>query len=130
MSDVKLYIGETANKGRGVFTHANIPADTIIETSPVIVMNEKDRSLLDQTLLHDYIFEWQPDGQNLCCMALGWVPIYNHSYTSNCEYFMVYEDQSIYIQTIRDIDAGEELTINYSGAWNETKEVWFDAKED
>ncbi len=130
MSDVRLYIGETANKGRGVFTHTNIPADTIIETSPVIVMSEKDRSLLDQTLLHDYIFEWQPDGQNLCCMALGWVPIYNHSYTSNCEYFMIYEDQSIYIQTIRDIDAGEELTINYSGDWNETKEVWFDAKED
>ena len=93
-------------------------------------MNNNDRQLLDQTLLHDYIFEWQPDGQNLCCMALGWVPIYNHSYTSNCEYFMVYEDQSIYIQTIRDIEAGEELTINYSGTWNETKEVWFDARED
>ena len=93
-------------------------------------MNNNDRQLLDQTLLHDYIFEWQPDGQNLCCMALGWVPIYNHSYTSNCEYFMVYEDQSIYIQNIRDIEAGEELTINYSGTWNETKEVWFDARED
>lgn len=130
MSDVRLYIGETAGKGRGVFTHTNIPADSIIETSPVIVMNNNDRQLLDQTLLHDYIFEWQPDGQNLCCMALGWVPIYNHSYTSNCEYFMVYEDQSIYIQTIRDIEAGEELTINYSGTWNETKEVWFDARED
>ncbi|MCW3122587.1 MAG: lysine methyltransferase [Flavipsychrobacter sp.] len=126
MSDLQLYINTTANKGKGVFTKHKIPADTVIETAPVIVMTRGDRTLLDKTLLHDYIFEWQPDGADMCCMALGWVPLYNHSYTSNCEYFMDYEEQTMYIQTVRDVAAGEELTINYSGDWNETKKVWFD----
>ena len=124
----QLYIGITENKGRGIFTDKPIPAGTIIESAPVIVMPDEDRKRLDQTLLHDYIFEWQPDGQSLCCMALGWIPLYNHSYTSNCEYFMVYEEATMYIQTVRDIKPGEELTINYSGDWNCEEKVWFDVE--
>ena len=89
-------------------------------------MTKDDRKLLDQTLLHDYIFEWQPGGADMCCMALGWIPLYNHSYQSNCEYFMNYDDQTMFVQTVRDIQAGEELTINYNGTWNDEAKVWFD----
>ena len=71
--------------GRGVFTSEPIEANTIVEIAPVIVMNPDDRKLLDQTLLHDYIFEWG-ENKDQCCMALGYVPIYNHSFRSNCEY--------------------------------------------
>ena len=127
MRKVQLYISDTEQKGKGVFTRKAIKAETIIEESPVIVMSKEDRLLLDKTLLHDYIFEWQPEGVEQCCMALGWVPLYNHSYESNCEYFMKYDDNTIYIQAIRDIEAGEELTINYNGPWNNSEKVWFDA---
>jgi SET domain-containing protein len=124
-----LYIGETANKGRGVFTKKALEADTVLETAPVIVMSAADRQHLDQTLLHDYIFEWQPEGEPpQCCMALGWVPIYNHSYRSNCEYYMDYDTQTMFIKTVRAIKPGEELTINYNGDWNNKKKVWFDVK--
>ena len=85
-----------------------------------------DRQYLDKTLLHDYIFEWQPEGASKCCMALGWVPLYNHSYTSNCEYFMDYDDDTINIKTVRSIPAGEELTINYNGDWDNKDKVWFE----
>ena len=121
-----IYIADIDNKGRGIFTRKAIKADTILETSPVIVMSDADRQLLDKTLLHDYIFEWQPDGEKMCCMALGWIPIYNHSYRSNCEYFMNYDEQTMFIKTVRDIKAGEELTINYNGTWNDKAKVWFD----
>lgn len=124
-----LYIKKVAGKGRGIFSTEPIPAGTIIESSPVIVMTSDDRLLLDKTLLHDYIFEWQPGGANMCCMALGWIPLYNHSFTSNCEYFMDYEDHSMYIQTVKDITADEELTINYNGDWNDPGEVWFNVSE-
>ena len=120
-----LYIDKTDGKGKGVFTLNNIPGNTIIEISPVIVMSKEERVLLDKTLLHDYIFEW---GQQ-CAMALGFIPMYNHSYESNCEYFMDYEDESIMIKTVRAISKGEELTINYNGDWNNTKKVWFDTKD-
>jgi len=122
-----VYIGTTAGKGRGIFAKATIKTGTVIENSPVIVLAPTDRKLLDQTLLHDYIFEWQPEGQELCCMALGWLPLYNHSYLSNCEYFMEYDEQTMYIQAIRDIKPCEELTINYNGDWNNEAKVWFDA---
>lgn len=128
MANSQAQIGETKGKGRGIFAKKALKADTVIETAPVIVMTADERKLLDQTLLHDYIFEWHPGGVEMCCMALGWIPIYNHSYRSNCEYFMNYDDQTMYIKTMRDIKAGEELTINYNGPWNDKKKVWFDVK--
>ncbi len=124
-----LYIDQTENKGRGVFTHEKLEADVLVELSPVIVMPDEDRKKLDETLLHDYIFEWTPDGTQQCCMAQGYMSVYNHSYASNCEYFMMYEDNTIMIRTVREIAAGEELTINYNGDWNDERPVWFDVHE-
>ena len=122
-----LYIDKTKTMGRGVFTSENIDANTVIEISPVIVMTNEERKLLDQTLLRDYIFEWGVN-KDQCCMALGYVAVYNHSYQSNCEYEMNFETAAIKIKTIRSIKAGEELFINYNGDWNDTKPVWFDTK--
>ena len=123
----EIYIDKTDERGRGVFTKRSIPVNTIIEMSPVIVMTAEERKLLDQTRLHDYIFEWGPDSKE-CCMALGYVPVYNHSYRSNCEYEMDFDNQVIKIKTIRNIEAGEELFINYNGDWNNDKKLWFDTK--
>lgn len=61
-------------------------------------------------------------------MALGYVPIYNHSYKSNCEYEMDFEQEQISIKAVRFIKAGEELFINYNGNWNDDKRLWFEAK--
>lgn len=122
-----LYIDKSNGKGRGVFTKQTIPAATVIEASPVIVMTADERKLLDQTLLHDYIFEWGADSKQ-CCMALGYVPVYNHSFRSNCEYEMDFENEIIKIKSVRLIEAGEELFINYNGDWDNAKSLWFDAK--
>ena len=122
-----LYVAGTEKMGRGVFTKKDIAAGTVVEVSPVIVMGQPDRLLLDKTLLHDYIFEWGTD-KNKCCMALGLVPMYNHSYKSNCEYFMNFEDDTILIKTVKTIRKGKELTINYNGDWNDSNKVWFDVK--
>lgn len=91
-------------------------------------MDAEARKLLDQTLLHDYIFEWQPDGRKDCCMALGYLSLYNHSFASNCEYFMDYDSRMMYIKAVRRIAAGEELTINYNGDWNDQSPLWFEVR--
>jgi SET domain-containing protein len=122
-----LFINKSAEMGRGIFTRERIPANTVIEISPVIVMNKGDKEFLDKTLLHDYIFEWGKQ-KDKCCMALGLIPMYNHSYKSNCEYFMDFEDETIFVKTVRIIEKNEELTINYNGDWNDSAKVWFDAK--
>lgn len=128
MINESLFVKKTKGKGRGVFTSANIPANTIIEESPVIVMSAGERILLDKTLLHDYIFEWGED-KDACCMALGFVPLYNHSYHSNCEYFMDFEEENIRVKTVRNLVSGEEVTINYNGDWNNKKEIWFEVED-
>ncbi|MBS1742430.1 MAG: SET domain-containing protein-lysine N-methyltransferase [Bacteroidetes bacterium] len=122
-----LFVEQTSLKGKAVFTNKNIPANTVIEIAPVIVMSAEDRLHLDKTLLHDYIFEWGKQ-KDKCAMALGLVPMYNHSYTSNCEYFMDFDDDTIMIKTVSDVKKGEELTINYNGDWNDGKRVWFEAE--
>ena len=120
-----LYIRKSPNKGRAVFTKEKILANTIIEESPVIVMSKEERVHLDKTLLHDYIFEWGKV-KDKCCVALGYIPIYNHSYKSNCEYYMDFEKETIQIKTVVTIESEEELTINYNGDWDDDKKVWFD----
>ena len=90
-------------------------------------MSREERAHLDKTLLHDYIFEWG-EKQDQCCMALGYIPLYNHSYQSNCTYEMDFEKQIIRVKTVRAVKAGEELFINYNGEWNNSKPLWFDVK--
>ncbi|MFC4263788.1 SET domain-containing protein-lysine N-methyltransferase [Ferruginibacter yonginensis] len=116
-----------AQKGRGMFASEAIPAFTVIEIAPVIVMPLSQKKALDKTLLHDYIFMWGPNEEQ-CCMALGMVPIYNHAYSSNCEYVMDYENNTIIIQTILPVQQDDELTINYNGAADDDTPIWFDAQ--
>ncbi|MFM8710615.1 MAG: SET domain-containing protein-lysine N-methyltransferase [Sphingomonadales bacterium] len=111
-------------KGRGVFTDEPLQAGQLIECSPVIVLSQADRALLDKTRLHDYIFEW--DLRHLqSCMALGYVPLYNHGCPSNCEYEMDIESGHISIRTVRAIAKGEELLINYHGDFDNAAPLWF-----
>ena len=122
-----LFIAPTTSMGRGVFTSEDIAAGTVIEIAPVIVMSSDERKILDQTMLHDYIFEWGDD-ETQCCMALGYVSVYNHSYKSNCEYEMDFDQHLISIKAAHPVKAGEELFINYNGDWNDSKPLWFEAK--
>lgn len=121
-----LFINDSPKRGRGVFTREIIQRDRIVEISPVIIMSGEERKLLDQTRLHDYIFEWGKDRSQIC-MAMGYVPVYNHSFRSNCEYEMNFEEETILIRTMRKIEAGEELFINYNGNWNDETPLWFKA---
>lgn len=122
-----VFVGRSKAFGRGVFTEQAIKANTVIEISPVIVMSPKDRKLIDETALHNYIFEWGNDCKE-CCMALGYVPLYNHSYQSNCEYEMDYKKALITIRTVKPVKAGEQLFINYNGEPKNETPVWFDTK--
>jgi hypothetical protein len=90
-------------------------------------MSGEERKLLDKTLLHDYIFEWG-EKKDRCCLALGYVSVYNHSYRANCEYEMDFKKNVITVRAIHFIYPGEELFINYGGRWNEKKPVWFHTK--
>lgn len=122
-----LTIASSANRGRGVFTTQFIAMSTVIEIAPVIVMNAADRIHLEKTLLYDYIFEWGED-QKSAAVGLGYISIYNHAIQPNCIYEMDFEFDTISIKTIRDIEIGDELFINYNADEDGTEPVWFDLK--
>jgi len=121
-----LTIASSNNRGRGVFTTEPIPANTIIEIAPVIVLDASGREKLEQTLLYDYIFEWGADSK-MCAVALGYISIYNHSNNPNCVYDMDFVDQTITITTLVEIKVGTELFINYMCPEGPSSDpVWFD----
>jgi len=120
-----LYIKKSKGKGLGVFSTEDLPARKVIEKSSVIVMSPEDRVHIEKTFLQNYIFEWGDDNKS-CCMALGYISMYNHSYEANCEYIMDFDKKTMVIKTRRAIKAGEELTINYNGDWDNKNELWFD----
>jgi len=120
-----LTIAPSPSRGRGVYTTATIAADTVIEIAPVIVVDKIQRVKLEETLLYDYIFEWGEDHQS-AAIGLGYISIYNHAIEPNCRYDMDYEAQTISIRTIKKIEIGEELFINYNAEGAEEKPVWFE----
>ncbi len=96
--------------GTGVFARVAIPAETrIIEyVGERISKDESSRRRQDGNF---FVFivtdEFDLDG------AVDWNParFINHSCSPNCEANM--EDEQIWISSLRDIPAGEELSFNY-----------------
>lgn len=110
-----------------MFTTKNIPAGTVIEVSPVIVLTSTERKTIEKTKLADYIFEWG-NSRTQGAVALGYVSMYNHEYESNCTYDMDYETRLMTVRTVKAVKKGEELSINYNAEPNDKTPVWFDAK--
>ncbi len=119
-----LVISPSKNRGRGVFTNKNIPANTVIEISPVIELSEKERKQIEGTKLYHYIFEWGKSKRK-AGMALGYISMYNHSFEPNCEYEMDYENGNMTIRTIKSVKKGEELYFSYNGDPADKSPLWF-----
>lgn len=121
-----LSVAPSPERGRGVFTTEDIATGTIVEISPVLVLDPDERAKVEQTILFDYIFEWGDDLKG-ACVALGYLSVYNHSYAANCIYEMDFEHELMQIRTVKPIKAGEELFINYNADPDDTKPIWFEA---
>lgn len=122
-----LFVAPSGHKGRGVYTSKNIPVNTIIEVSPVIVLTPKERKTIEDTKLFDYLFEWGVTNKQ-GALGLGYVSLYNHSYDSNCDYDMDYDSLLMTIRTVKPIKKGSELCINYNAVPDDKTVVWFHKK--
>jgi SET domain-containing protein len=121
-----IEVRRTRSKGRGIFATAFIAEGTVFEQAPVLVMPAREMNAdQEDTVLSHYTFAW---GKNTVAVALGFGSLYNHSYSPNACYEDVSGQMKNYI-AIRDIQAGEEVTINYNGDANSTEPVWFDVIE-
>ena len=114
-------------KGLGVFARRSIPKGEVIERVPLLVMDSEEYAGgVDRSLLARYVFHW---GEGQIALALGYGSLYNHSYRPNARY----EDEAPQAKrfvAIRDIGAGEEVTVNYNGSPTSRKKLWFDVAEE
>ncbi|WMX13633.1 SET domain-containing protein [Aureispira sp. CCB-E] len=122
-----IFVAHSKLHGRGVFTGVPISSGSIIEICPILYLPKEDIPALQGTIINDYYFEWDEDLQ-AGALALGYGSIYNHSFTCNATYQVDMDADVLYIHALRDIVAGEEITINYNGNPEDDSPLWFDTK--
>ena len=113
----KLRIGPSTlkNAGRGVFATEAIAAGETIERCPVVALEDKrDRARLRKTGLVNYYFLWGPERDH-AAICLGWGAVYNHSFEPNARFEKAIDDRRMDFTALRDIEAGEEIFVNYNG---------------
>ena len=119
-----LYIANSSNRGRGVFTAQEIETGDLIEICPLLIIPKKDVSAIHKTVLHDYYFLLEkPNGA--ACIALGYGSIYNHQSEPNAIVIFDYEKKEIEIQASKKIEPGNEIFIDYTDGGKEEAPLWF-----
>jgi SET domain-containing protein len=116
-----LRIKVMGQRGRGVVAATQIHKGDLIERSPVLIIPASDRAATDATVVFTYVFMWEHNTveedlyqhQGRAAIALGYTSLLNHSYTPNCEFVRHIDELVIDLVALRDIEAGEELTVDY-----------------
>ena len=116
MSDRPVEVGH-GRLGRGVFAVRAIEAGQTIEVCPTLEVPAADVS----GRLLDYVFESGTDAEASVLM-LGYGMLYNHSASPTAEY-VEHGDGEVAFLALRDIEPGEEVTIDYGEEWWSTREL-------
>jgi hypothetical protein len=117
-------MGVVDRRGRGMFAGRPFFKGELIERAPVVVIDEKKWPNAAKTILSDYAFDWGEKDEH-AAIALGYISIYNHSYSPNAQLEQMLDELMMEIIAIKDIDAGEEITINYNGDPDNQDSLWF-----
>jgi len=119
-----LFVQDSPLHGRGVFTSMPIRRGRIIEMAPLIVLNKNDSALIKESSLYSYYFLHGRKGE-ICVLGLGYASLYNHQYPANTKYRFLLSKNLMQFSAFRDIQAGEEITINYNGNPDDPSPVEF-----
>lgn len=115
-------IRRSATHGRGVFATRDIRRGSLLEACPVLVGDEDDLN----RALHGYPFEWGPSQS---AIALGYGSFLNHSFAPNATHREFINREEMRVYALRDIKAGEEVTIDYVSG-GDPEDLWFDVDVD
>jgi uncharacterized protein len=135
---VTVYVAPSPRHGLGVFASEPIPAGRLIHVAPVIVISATDLELIDDTPLRGLVYGWEHDEPGACAFALGFGSLFNHDERPNCVYHRVDAGDihpatgevsgfdALTYTTLRAVELGEELLIDYSGG--DPSVLWFDPR--
>lgn len=125
--EVSMRDTQTA-KGRGVFAERNFAPGELVETSAVVLLNTPFADLPVE--IQTIAFNWgELCGIGDChALALGFGSLYNHDNPASLCYESDPENLALHFFAIREINKGEEFTINYDtpGGFSQAHENdWF-----
>ena len=120
-----LSIQHSPGKGRGVYARSSIPQGELIERAAALFIPAGEWNYIKNTMLSNYWFSFGPNKEHVA-IALGYGSLYNHSYTPNALYEVKEEEMLVQFKALRDIQEGEEISINYNRDPRDKSPVWFD----
>ena len=122
----KVCVKRSPGKGRGVFARKLIAKGEVIERVPVFLIPFKHivGGKKNPELAH-YFYEWN---RGHSALTLGYGSLYNHSYTPNAVYR--HGQMAMSYVALRDIQPGEEITVNYNGDPEGRAPMIFDVVEE
>ncbi len=117
--------------GRGIFALEDLPAGTLLERAPLIVIPKallhigmwflQAEGIADSEFqLDQYSIDWNDQS---VAVPLGWAGIYNHSDRNNSRfcYWTENDPTVVGIITVSDVLAGQQLTVSYGSTWFDSK---------
>lgn len=114
-------------KGRGIVAGRCFAAGEVVDEAPVVVVPARQRAAVQETALSDYCFEWDETTGSVA-VALGRASLFNHSYTPNVASEKHMHRRLLVFTALRDIAAGEEMTLNYNGDPANRDDVGFEVR--
>jgi len=119
-----IEVKQSGIHGLGIFATKKFKKGELIEKSPVVLLDKKERELLQLTSLFSYYFVLNND-KTPAALGLGLSSFYNHSYNANAFYDINTKKAVIVFKSVSDINAGDEITINYNGSPFDPSPVYF-----
>lgn len=129
ISAPSVYVKDTGTaKGRGAYAARAHRAGETVETCPVILLSDSYASIPDE--VRKLLFNWGvlANATSRHCLALGYGSMYNHDNPANMRYEADAAAGVLRFVAVRDIAAGEELTVNYNaqgGGHESEADTWF-----
>ncbi|ANX11018.1 SET domain-containing protein-lysine N-methyltransferase [Fictibacillus arsenicus] len=111
--------------GRGIFAARTIQEGELIHQAPVIVCPDNQYYKLKKTALRNYYFNWGENYDHVA-IALGYGSLFNHSYSPNAIFENNLKKETVDFFSLKEIDAGEEIFVNYNGDPDDKGPLWFD----
>ena len=114
-----ITMGPSPIHGWGVFALTDIAAGTVVEVSPAVVFGPAHHELVQQSGLWGLTFDW---GDGCHALPLGHGALFNHDASPAVQAQLDHDATTIEFVAVRDISAGEELTLRYV---DDEQDLWF-----
>lgn len=125
-----LHISNSIIGSYGVFTSKDLPEFICVEIAKGIIipreiyLNSLHSTLAygispDKLILDQYTIGWS---ETQVCVPLGNIGMFNHSNDPNCDFIQIKDRDCVGVVTIKNVKAGDELTVSYGPVWFKQKD--------